>query len=85
LRLGPRDVVLDVGCGTGQAFPVLEEAIGPEGRLIGIDLSAAMLARAAERIERDGWRNVTLIESSVEEALVPVTADGALLSFVCPT
>jgi ubiquinone/menaquinone biosynthesis C-methylase UbiE len=37
-------VVLDMGCGTGLNFVGLEEAIGPRGRLIGIDLSSDMLA-----------------------------------------
>jgi ubiquinone/menaquinone biosynthesis C-methylase UbiE len=48
-------VVLDVGCGTGLNFVGLEKAIGPRGRLIGIDLSSDMLARAHERVQRHGW------------------------------
>jgi SAM-dependent methyltransferase len=75
-------VVLDVGCGTGLNFARLQEAIGPSGRLIGVDLSAHMLARARGRVQRHGWHNVTLLEGAVEDVGVPVVADGALLCAV---
>ena len=75
-------VVLDVGCGTGLNFAGLQEAIGPRGRLIAIDLSSDMLARAHERVQRHGWQNVTLLEAAGQDAAVPVAADAALLSAV---
>jgi SAM-dependent methyltransferase len=75
-------VVLDVGCGTGLNFVGLEEAIGPRGRLIGIDLSSDMLSRAHERVQRHGWQNVTLLEAAGQDAAIPVAADAALLSAV---
>jgi demethylmenaquinone methyltransferase/2-methoxy-6-polyprenyl-1,4-benzoquinol methylase len=39
LRLKRGDCVVDLGCGTGLNFDLLVERIGPEGRLIGVDLS----------------------------------------------
>src|ERR1700741_4725388 len=48
LRAG--DSVVDIACGTGLNFPLIEEAIGPGGRLIGVDLTDAMLGRAQDRI-----------------------------------
>lgn len=44
--LAPGMRVLDAGCGTGQALQWLDEAVGPDGMVVGIDLSAAH-ARAA--------------------------------------
>ena len=82
LKLQPGDTVLDVGCGTGLCFPLIEEKIGPEGRLIGIDLSREMLGKARERVESSGWQNVTLIHSAVDEAEIPVQADAVLFHFV---
>jgi SAM-dependent methyltransferase len=79
LALGAGDVVLDVGCGTGLNFARLLEPIGDRGRVVGIDLSPHMLARARERVEREGWRNVTLIEASAERADPNVQSDAALL------
>ncbi|HUA46145.1 MAG TPA: methyltransferase domain-containing protein [Solirubrobacteraceae bacterium] len=75
-------VVLDMGCGTGLNFVGLEEAIGPRGRLIGIDLSSDMLACAHERVQRHGWENVTLVEAAGQDVAVPVAADAALLCAV---
>lgn len=81
LRLRQGHVVLDVGCGTGLNLALIEDAIGPEGRIIGIDLSPEMLARARERVASNGWQNVTLIEAPIEEAGIPGVADAALFCF----
>ncbi|MFD6422579.1 class I SAM-dependent methyltransferase [Streptomyces sp. NPDC060198] len=65
LRLG--DAVLDAGCGTGRALPVLREAVGPTGTVLGADLTPAML-REAVRAGRD--RNAALLLADV--ARVPL-------------
>src|SRR3972149_12090846 len=75
LQLKPGDAVLDVGCGTGLAFPLLEEAIGSQGRIIAIDQSPDMLARARERVRTSGWENGTLIQSPAEGAPTPPRVD----------
>jgi len=80
LQLRPGEIVIDVGCGTGLSFPLLQEGVGPEGRLIGIDQSPEMLARAQRKVDKNGWPNVTLIESPVEDAEIPVQADAALFA-----
>jgi demethylmenaquinone methyltransferase/2-methoxy-6-polyprenyl-1,4-benzoquinol methylase len=80
LAAQPGEVILDVGCGTGLNFCQLEAGIGPNGRLIGIDLSPEMLTRARARIERHGWSNVELVQSDAEHARLRVRgADAALL------
>ena len=81
LRLQPGDVVLDVGCGTGMSFEAIQAAIGPTGRLVGIEPSAEMLGNAQARVEDAGWENVTLLEASAEEAAVPWAADAVLFAF----
>ena len=52
LELQPGDTVLDVGCGTGLSFPLLAEAVGPAGHVIGVDASPQMLAVAQRRTKR---------------------------------
>ena len=64
LRLQPGDVVLDVGCGTGLSFEPIQAAIGPTGRLVGIEPCPDMLAAARARVEAAGWENVTLLEAT---------------------
>lgn len=81
LELRPGDIVIDVACGTGLSFPLIEERIGAQGKLIGVDLSAEMLQKAQDRVVKAGWQNVTLIESPVEEADVPVEADAVFFHF----
>jgi len=73
--------VLDIGCGTGLCFPLLQERIGPEGRIVGVDPAPDMLGLAAARVADKGWRNVTLIEAAAEDAELP-QADHALLCAV---
>jgi SAM-dependent methyltransferase len=75
----PGEVILDVGCGTGLNFPLLEEAIGERGQLIGIELSPEMLEGARARVAGHGWRNVLLIRAAAEEFTVRAAADAALI------
>ena len=79
LRAG--DTVVEIGCGTGLNFGLLEERIGPEGRLIGVDLTDAMLAGARTRIEANGWRNIELVESPAASFRFPPEVDGILSTF----
>jgi ubiquinone/menaquinone biosynthesis C-methylase UbiE len=41
-------VAVDVGCGTGRALPALRAAVGPAGRVMGVDLTPRMLAAARD-------------------------------------
>lgn len=58
LALQPGMTVVDVGCGTGASLPVLVPAVGPSGRVVGVDASPGMLQKAQARIRRNGWENV---------------------------
>ena len=65
LELRPGARVLDVACGTGANFALIEQRIGPSGELVGIDLTPQMLARARIRVLGNGWANVRLREVDV--------------------
>ncbi len=78
LRLEPGDSVVELGCGTGLNFPSIMERIGPEGRLIGVDMTPGMLEGARERVERSGWKNVELVQSDIAEYDFPEKVKGVL-------
>src|SRR5262249_31322585 len=79
LSLSVGETVLDLGCGTGLSFALLEQHAGAPGRILGVDLSPDMLARAQAKILRHSWRNITLIEANAEEvALAPSSVDAVL-------
>ena len=65
LRLQPRDTVVDLGTGTGRNLPALSKAVGPKGRVVGVDLSPEMLQRAAARIADHRLSNVDLVEGDI--------------------
>jgi demethylmenaquinone methyltransferase/2-methoxy-6-polyprenyl-1,4-benzoquinol methylase len=65
------DTVVDLACGTGLNFERILEATGPRGRIIGVDLTAAMLDRARERVASHGWMNVELVHSDAAEYHFP--------------
>lgn len=73
------ETVLDLGCGTGLSFGRLEACIGEEGRIIGLDQSPEMLARASRRVNRSGWPNVLLIAANAAEAQLPPASVDAVL------
>jgi demethylmenaquinone methyltransferase/2-methoxy-6-polyprenyl-1,4-benzoquinol methylase len=83
LGLMPGDTVLDLGCGTGLSFELLEQGVGPEGRVIGVELTPEMLRVAEKRAERNGWTNITFIEGNAEEVEIPGPVD-AVMTFFTP-
>ncbi len=80
LGLKPGDRVLEVGCGTGRNLPYLVKAVGPEGRVYGVDLSDGMLARARDLCERRGWKNVTLFRQDASVMNLPERVEAVLFS-----
>src|ERR1700734_1269266 len=79
LRAG--DSVVDVACGTGLNFPLIEKVIGPGGRIVGVDLTDAMLAHAQDRVEANGWSNVSLVQADAAGFGFPAEVDAILSTY----
>lgn len=63
LALEPGDTVVDIGCGTGLNFSLIQAKIGPSGLLLGVDASRDMLDQADRRARAHGWDNVRLMRA----------------------
>lgn len=81
LALAPGDTVLDVGCGTGLSLPLLVDAVGPHGHVVGIEQSPEMLRRARDRVARARWGQVTLVADCAEGMRLDRAGDAALFVF----
>ena len=81
LGLRPGDTVVDMACGTGLNFRLLEKVVGPRGRIVGVDLTDAMLARAQDRIETNGWSNVSLVQADAAGFDFPPGVDAIVSTY----
>jgi len=63
----PGEVVLDLGSGAGIDLLVAAEKVGPQGRVIGVDMTDEMIARAKKNIEASGHKNVEVRKGIIEE------------------
>jgi len=62
----PGSVVLDLGCGAGTDLLIAAQMVGPDGRVIGVDMTPGMLERAAVSARAMGLESVELHESLIE-------------------
>jgi ubiquinone/menaquinone biosynthesis C-methylase UbiE len=67
LRLHSGDRVLDLGCGTGLDLPLLSRKVGPNGQVVGLDLSRNMLRRARQRVCSGKYSNIRLFQGDALE------------------
>lgn len=81
LALAQGDTVVELGCGTGRNFEMLERAVGPGGRVTGVDFSDVMLSRARRRVVRHGWSNVELVQSDAASYEFRPPVDGILSTY----
>jgi arsenite methyltransferase len=68
----PGQVVLDLGSGAGIDLLLAARRVGPEGRVIGVDMTDAMIERARDAVARAGLANVEVRRGLIEA--LPVDA-----------
>ncbi len=72
LHLRPGSLVVDAGCGPGLWTPLLAKAIGPAGRIIGVDISAEALVTAQQRSQDKPYhRQVQYKRAPMEQLPLP--------------
>ena len=86
-RVEPGSVVLDLGCGAGTDLLIAAQMVGPEGRVIGVDMTGAMLERAGASASAMGLADVELHESLIErlplaDASVDVVISNGVIDLI---
>ena len=79
LALRPGDVVADIGCGTGYHVRRFAEAVGPTGRVYGVEIQPEMLALFEREMERRGITHVQGVLGTPEDPRLPEPVDVAIL------
>lgn len=69
------DTVIDLGSGAGNDCFIARKATGEKGKVIGIDFTEAMIAKARANAENVGFNNVEFRQGDIEK--MPVTANVA--------
>ncbi len=72
--------VVDVGSGAGLDSLIAARMVGPDGRVIGVDMTPAMLARARQSVEIAALQNVEFHDGYAEELPVPDEWADAIIS-----
>jgi demethylmenaquinone methyltransferase/2-methoxy-6-polyprenyl-1,4-benzoquinol methylase len=80
LGLQSANTVLEIGCGSGRNLPLLCEAVGGDGVVIGVDASEGMLAQARRLVARHALENVRLSCQDASELALDDRLDPALFS-----
>jgi SAM-dependent methyltransferase len=65
--LQPGESVLDLGSGSGTDVFGAAVQVGESGRVVGVDITDEQLAKAARLRDRDGFRQIELVEAHIEE------------------
>lgn len=69
------DVVIDLGSGAGNDAFIARHETGPEGKVIGVDFTPAMIELARKNAEVRGFNNVEFRQGDIEH--MPVTSNVA--------
>jgi SAM-dependent methyltransferase len=70
-RLAPGERVVDVGCGAGIDSLIAARMVAPDGYVVGVDMTPAMLAKARASAGESGLGNVEFCHGFAEELPVP--------------
>lgn len=79
-RLKPGETVLDLGAGAGFDCFLAVEKVGKSGRVIGVDMSAEMIAKARANAEKYGHKNVEFRLGDIEKLPVDDSSVDAIIS-----
>lgn len=74
-EIKPGDTVVDIGAGSGVDVLIAGLKAGRSGRVVGIDMTPAMIEKARENIRKSGMEHVEIVEGRADE--IPLADDSA--------
>lgn len=86
-HMNPGDTVVDLGSGAGNDAFVARQVVGESGRVIGIDMTGAMVEKATANAKKLNYKNVEFIEGDIEEmpledSIADVVVSNCVLNLV---
>ena len=81
LVLQPGERVLDIGCGPGTSVIALAGRVGPDGEVVGVDISPAMVEAAARRAAAGGVTNARFVAADAQSEALGSDFDAAYSRF----
>lgn len=79
IGIAPGSTVADVGAGSGYFAVRMARRVGAQGRVYANDLQPEMLAMLASRLQKEGVRNVTLVQGTVDDPKLPAASIDLIL------
>jgi arsenite methyltransferase len=79
-EIKPGEYILDVGCGAGLDSLIAARMVGNEGKVIGVDMTPEMIAKARQNATEAGLSNVEFIEDFSEQLPVPTEWADVIIS-----
>ena len=74
-QINEGDTVIDLGSGAGNDAFIVRSIVGEKGKVIGIDFSEAMIAKARANVDKLGFNNIEFRQGDIEQ--MPVGANKA--------
>jgi len=81
LDLTPNSNIIDIACGTGFNFKIIESYLKNKGTLVGLDISPKSLEYAKGRVIKNNWTNIKLICANIGDNNPAIQFDAALCTF----
>src|SRR3984957_5741594 len=79
-HLRPGEVVVDLGSGGGLDVFLAAKMVGPEGRVIGIDMTTWMIERARANAQAGGYTNVEFHQANIDKIPLPDASADCVIS-----
>ncbi|MBX7072052.1 MAG: class I SAM-dependent methyltransferase [Pirellulales bacterium] len=79
LAVRPGQTVCDMGCGNGYYTIELARRVGPQGRVLAVDIQPEMLHLLSERAKAEGLKNIELIENTPIDPKLPANSCDLIL------